>query len=68
MFAVRWNIGGSIYTGFGMRMNNMLSATYTINGRPGLVMYQLEAGGRLSGIWAVRGIDGNGSEVLTPLK
>ncbi|NVO14230.1 MAG: hypothetical protein HXX10_09365 [Rhodoplanes sp.] len=65
-YTVRWSIGGSTYTGFGMRMNDTLSATYTLDGKPGLVMYQLQDGGVLKGIWAVRGNDGFGTETLTP--
>jgi hypothetical protein len=29
-FNIRWDIAGSTYTGFGMRMNDALAATYTI--------------------------------------
>ena len=64
-FAVRWNIGPSTYTGFGMRMNNMLSATYTINGRPGLVISEVQPDGSLNGLWAVRDVNGSGTELLT---
>ncbi|RAI40824.1 hypothetical protein CH341_23035 [Rhodoplanes roseus] len=65
-YTVRWSIGGSTYTGFGMRMNDTLSATYTMDGKPGLVMYQVQDGGVLRGIWAVRGQNGSGTETLTP--
>ena len=65
-YTVRWSIAGETYTGFGMRMNDALSATYTLNGKPGLVMYQVQDGGVLKGIWAVRGNDGFGTETLTP--
>jgi hypothetical protein len=65
-FTIKWSISGSTYTGFGMRMNNALAATYTLNGQPGLVIYQVEPGGRFDGLWAVRGQNGNGTERLTP--
>lgn len=65
-YTVRWSIGGSTYTGFGMRMNDYLSATYTMDGKPGLVMYQVQDGGGLKGIWSVRGQNGSGTETLTP--
>jgi hypothetical protein len=49
-----------------MRMNDALSATYTINGQPGLVIYKVDGNGTLNGLWAVRGRDGSGTERLTP--
>ena len=33
-FAIRWEIGSSVFKGFGMRMNNSLAATYMIGGNP----------------------------------
>lgn len=64
-FAIQWLIGGVIYKGFGMRRNDALAATYTIDGEPGLVIYQVEGDG-LDGIWAIRKQNRNGSEHLTP--
>ena len=65
-YTVRWSIGGSAIRGFGMRMNDTLSATYMLNGQPGLVMYQVREGGVLEGFWAIKGHDGFGTERLTP--
>jgi hypothetical protein len=65
-FSIQWTIGGSLYTGFGMRMNDALSATYMINGQPGLVIYKVDGNGTLNGLWAVRGRNGSGTERLTP--
>ncbi len=65
-FAIEWRIGDSVTRGFGMRMNDTLSATYLLNGQPGLVMYKVQDDGSLSGIWAIRGQSGNGSETLRP--
>jgi hypothetical protein len=67
-FSIVWKISGSVYKGFGMRMNDSLAATYTLDGEPGLVIYQVGKGGTFSGLWAVRGQNGSGSEVLTPTK
>lgn len=64
-FAIQWSISGTIYKGFGMRRNDALAATYTIDGQPGLVIYQVDGNG-LDGLWAVRGENGNGYEHLTP--
>jgi hypothetical protein len=65
-FTIQWRIGGSTINGFGMRMNDALSATYMLNGQPGLVIYEVSKDGTLSGLWAIRGQDGNGTENLTP--
>jgi len=65
-FSIQWDIQGEKYKGFGMRMNNSLAGTYTINGEPGLIIYQVDDKGVMQGLWAVRGENGNGSEVLTP--
>ena len=65
-FTIQWTIEGASYKGFGMRMNDALSATYMIDGDPGLVIYKVDANGVLGGLWAIRGRDGNGTERLTP--
>jgi hypothetical protein len=65
-FTIKWTIGGSTYEGFGMRMNDSLAATYTIDGEPGLVIYRVDGDG-LTGIWAIRGHDKVGTEHLRPL-
>jgi hypothetical protein len=67
-FAIRWDIGSSVFKGFGMRMNDSLAATYVIGGDPGLIIYKVEDGGVLSGLWSVRGHNGSGTERLTPQK
>ena len=65
-FAIQWTIGGTVYKGFGMRRNDALAATYTIDGEPGLIIYEVGTKGALDGLWAVRGQNGNGTERLTP--
>jgi hypothetical protein len=64
-FTIKWSIAGATYEGFGMRMNDTLSATYTIDGEPGLIIYKVDGNG-LNGIWAVRGHDKVGTEQLQP--
>jgi hypothetical protein len=58
-FTIKWTIR------FGMRMNDSLAATYMFDGDPGLVIYRVDGDG-LSGVWAIRGHDGAGTEHLTP--
>jgi len=67
-FAIRWEIGSSVFKGFGMRMNDSLAATYVIGGDPGLIIYKVDDSGVLRGLWSVRGHDGSGTERLTPQK
>jgi hypothetical protein len=64
-FKIKWDIAGATYEGFGMRLNDTLSATYTIDGEPGLVMYKVDGSG-INGLWAIRGHNGSGTERLTP--
>jgi len=65
-FSIEWKIGNSITKGFGMRLNDTLSATYMLDGEPGLIIYKVQSDGSLEGIWAIKGQSGNGSETLTP--
>lgn len=65
-FSIRWTIGNATYSGFGMRRDDNLSATYMINGEPGLIIYKVGEGGVLNGLWAIRGQNGNGTDRLTP--
>jgi hypothetical protein len=65
-YTIVWKIGGETYEGFGMRLNDSLAATYTIDGEPGLVIYKVDGNG-LTGAWAIRGHDGVGTEHLRPL-
>jgi hypothetical protein len=62
-FTIKWDIASSAYEGFGMRLNDTLSATYTIDGEPGLVTYKVDG---INGLWAIRGHNGSGTEHLTP--
>ena len=65
-FLIKWKIGSTTYSGFGMRMNDTLAATYMVNGEPGLIIYQVGDNGVLSGLWAISGQNGNGTDRLTP--
>jgi hypothetical protein len=65
-FAIQWTVGDTTFSGFGMRRDDNLAATYMINGQPGLMIYKVGEDGVLNGLWAVRGRDGNGTDRLTP--
>jgi hypothetical protein len=49
-----------------MRSDDALAATYTIDGKPGLVIYKVNDDGVFHGIWVVRGDNEGGTERLTP--
>jgi hypothetical protein len=51
-----------------MRRNDVLAATYAVDGQQGLVIYQMMPNGVLDGLWSVRGQPGNGTERLVPRK
>ena len=65
-FAIQWTVSNSTFSGFGMRMDDSLAATYTINGQPRLMIYKVGAGGVLNGLWSIRGQNGSGTDRLTP--
>jgi hypothetical protein len=67
-FKIRWKIGSTTYSGFGMRMNDTLAATYTVGSEPGLIIYKVGDDGVLSGIWSIRGQNGSGTDRLSPRK
>jgi hypothetical protein len=67
-FKIRWKIGSTTYSGFGMRMNDTLAATYMVGSEPGLIIYKVGDDGVLSGIWSIRGQNGSGTDRLTPHK
>ena len=45
-----------------------LAASYALNGKVGLVLYQLQPDGSLNGVWTVADQSGAGTEILTPAK
>lgn len=65
-YSIEWTIGKSVIKGFGMRQGDILSATYTMQGQPGLIIYRVKEGGVFAGTWAIKGLNGTGTEVLTP--
>lgn len=69
--SIVWETGGQSSEGFCMRYGSAFSAFYAIEAGGdvphfGLVMYEIQADGSLRGVWTITGMDGAGSEVLTP--
>jgi hypothetical protein len=63
-----WNTGSTSSYGLCMGMGDVISAGYVLGDSVGLVMYQLNDDGSLEGYWTIGGRNGNGTEVLTPVR
>lgn len=49
-----------------MRNGPAFSAGYELNGKVGLVIYQVFEDGHMEGLWTIAGANGLGTEMLTP--
>ena len=65
-YRVEWHVGGQRIPGVAMSAGNILSAAYVIGGKIGLVIYQIQADGSMSGPWTMQGDRGVGRETLIP--
>lgn len=63
---IYWTTGGTTSSGICMRNGPAFSAGYELNGKVGLVIYQIFEDGHMEGLWTVAGTGGVGTEVLTP--
>jgi len=64
--SIRWNTGGQVSEGFCMAHNKTFSAAYKLGDAIGLVVYDINSNGSLSGTWTITGNPMTGSETLTP--
>lgn len=65
---IAWTTGPTTSQGICMRNGIALAAGYTLQDRVGLVIYEIKDDGTLEGLWTIAGVNGNGTEVLTPVK
>jgi hypothetical protein len=63
---IEWVTGGTTSSGFCMRNDDAFAAGYVMGDAIGLIIYKMEDGGVLKGLWTITGKDGVGTEVLTP--
>jgi hypothetical protein len=63
---IYWTTGGSTSSGICMRNGPAFSAGYELNGKVGLVIYQVFDDGHMEGLWTIAGANGIGTENLTP--
>jgi hypothetical protein len=64
-FLIKWKIGGTLYSGFGMRRGDTLAGDLPGQRPAGLIMSTVGDGGVLNGNWSIRGKDGNGTDRQT---
>ena len=64
---IAWQTG-STSTGICMVAGKTLAASYALNDKVGLVLYQLQPDGSLKGVWTLADQPGSGTEILTPAK
>ncbi len=64
---ITWRTG-STSTGICMVAGRAFAASYVLNGKVGLVVYELQPDGSLRGAWTVADQPGAGTEILTPAR
>lgn len=65
---IKWETAGTSSEGICMRNGDSFAAGYAMGSEIGLVVYELQSNGSLSGLWTIAGKEGNGTEILTPAK
>jgi hypothetical protein len=63
-----WVTGSTTSRGICMRNANAFSAGYVLNGKVGLVIYEMKPDGSLDGLWTIADQDGVGAERLVPVR
>jgi hypothetical protein len=66
--AIKWETGDTESVGICMRNDSSFAAAYVMGDITGLVIYEIMPDGTLNGLWTISGSEGNGAEILTPLK
>lgn len=65
---IAWITGSTTSTGICMRNGDSFAAGYVMGDKVGLVVYKLMPDGSMNGLWTIAGENGNGTEVLVPIK
>lgn len=61
-----WTTGQTTSSGICMRNGPAFSAGYALGDKVGLVIYQVFEDGHMEGLWTIAGVNGTGTEKLTP--
>jgi hypothetical protein len=64
---ITWHTG-STSIGICMLAGRAFAASYVLNRKVGLVVYELQPDGSLKGVWTLADQPGAGTEILTPAK
>jgi hypothetical protein len=64
---IAWDTG-SPSKGICMLANKAFAASYVLDGKVGLVVYEVQPDSALKGVWTIADTEGAGTEVLTPVK
>jgi hypothetical protein len=59
---------GSTSRGICMTAGTSFAASYVLNGKVGMVLYELQPDGSMKGIWTVADQPGSGTENLSPAR
>jgi hypothetical protein len=63
---ITWQTNGSESSGICMLLEDAFAAGYVLEDRVGLIIYKVMDDGTLNGVWTAAGMDGAGTEILTP--
>jgi hypothetical protein len=63
---ITWQTGGTSSAGVCMLANKAFAASYILQGKQGLVVYELQGNGTLKGWWTIVDTEGVGTETLVP--
>lgn len=63
-----WKTGGTTSQGICMRSGSVFTAAYGLQGKVGLVIYDMQPDGRMVGSWTIADTPGAGEEILVPMR
>jgi hypothetical protein len=63
---ITWQTGSTSSSGICMLANKAFAASYILQGKQGLVVYELQPNGSLKGWWTIADTQGVGTENLFP--
>ena len=65
---ISWVTGSTTSRGICMRKGNTFAASYVLNGKAGLVIYEMKSDGSMEGLWTIADQNGIGTERLVPMR
>ena len=65
---IEWMVAGAPSSGICVMRETAIAAAYSLDGKQGVIVYEIMADGTLRGTWLIDGFSGTGTEVLTPAR